>query len=217
MSLFLDLPPYWQAELADLQFKIDGIENLLNNEANSGIQILPNKHQVFRALQVMPWESKVVIVGQDPYPNPDHACGLSFSVPANTKPIAGSLRNIFAEIKDDTGRYSVASNGDLTPWVKQGVVLINRVLTVRKGESGSHFDIGWQEITERVIKKYSEFAIGLLLGGTAKQVEHLFAHNGFVKRVHPSPLSAHRGFLGSKPFTEVNAILKTMGKDVIHW
>ena len=217
MSLFLDLPPYWQAELADLQFNVDAIESTLTNEANAGIRVLPNYNQVFRALEVMPWESKVVIVGQDPYPNLDYACGLSFSVPAHTKPIAGSLRNIFAEIKNDTGRYSVASNGDLTPWVKQGVVLINRVLTVRKGESGSHFDIGWQEITERVIKKYAEFSVGLLFGGTAKQVAHLFKDDQVITTVHPRPLSAHKGFLGSKPFTQTNAILKSMGKDVIQW
>lgn len=217
MSLFLDLPPYWQAELADLQFKIDAIESTLHAEADAGITILPNKNQVFRALNTMPWEAKVIIIGQDPYPNADHACGLSFSVPANTKPLAGSLRNMFAEIKNDTGRYSVASNGDLSPWVNQGVVLLNRVLTIQSGKSGSHFDIGWQEITDRIIKRYSEFAIGLLLGGTAKQVEHLFEYNQIVKRVHPSPLSAHKGFLGSKPFTEINNILKTMKKDVIQW
>jgi len=217
MSLFLDLPPYWQAELADLQFKIDAIESTLHTEADAGITILPNKHQVFRALNTMPWDAKVIIIGQDPYPNADHACGLSFSVPANTKPLAGSLRNMFAEIKNDTGRYSVASNGDLSPWVNQGVVLLNRVLTIQSGKSGSHFDIGWQEITDRIIKRYSEFAIGLLLGGTAKQVEHLFKYNQIVKRVHPSPLSAHKGFLGSKPFTEINNILKTMNKDVIQW
>jgi len=217
MSLFLDLPPYWQAELADLQFKIDAIESTLHTEADAGITILPNKHQVFRALNIMPWEAKVIIIGQDPYPNADHACGLSFSVPANTKPLAGSLRNMFAEIKNDTGRYSVASNGDLSPWVNQGVVLLNRVLTIQSGKSGSHFNIGWQEITDRIIKRYSEFAIGLLLGGTAKQVEHLFKYNQIVKRVHPSPLSAHKGFLGSKPFTEINNILKTMNKDVIQW
>ena len=217
MSLFLDLPPYWQAELADLQFKIDAIESTLTNEADAGFRVLPNKENVFRALNTMPWDAKVVLIGQDPYPNADHACGLSFSVPAHTKPIAGSLRNIFAEIKDDTGRYSVASNGDLTPWVKQGVVLINRVLTVRSGESGSHFDIGWQEVTERVIKKYSEFAVGLLMGGTAKQVRHLFWDDQVVMTTHPSPLSAYKGFFGSKPFSKTNKILASMGKDVIQW
>jgi uracil-DNA glycosylase len=217
MSLFLDLPDYWQAELADLQNLIDGIESVLINEANSGIRILPNRKNVFRALEVAPWEAKVVIVGQDPYPNLDHAVGLSFSIPPNTKPLAGSLRNIFTEIENDTGSKSIASNGDLTPWVSQGVVLLNRVLTVRKGESGSHFDLGWQKITDRIIKKYSEFAIGFLLGGTAKQVEHLFKSNQVISTVHPSPLSAHKGFFGSKPFSQINTILKSMQKDVIKW
>jgi uracil-DNA glycosylase len=217
MSLFLDLPSYWQAELADLQFKIDAIESTLTNEADAGMRILPNKENVFRALNIMPWDAKVVLIGQDPYPNPDHACGLSFSVPAHTKPIAGSLRNIFAEIKDDTGRYSVASNGDLSPWVNQGVVLLNRVLTVRSGESGSHFSLGWQEVTERVIRKYAEFAVGLLMGGTAKEIKHLFWDDQVVTTAHPSPLSAYKGFFGSKPFSKTNKILLSMGKDVIQW
>ena len=217
MSLFFELPNYWQTELADLQFQIDGIEDALINEANSGIRVLPNRRYVFRALEVAPWDAKVIIVGQDPYPNLEHAVGLSFSVPPNTKPLAGSLRNIFTEIENDTGKRSIASNGDLTPWVSQGVVLLNRVLTVRQGESGSHFDLGWQKVTDRIIKKYSEFAIGLLLGGTAKQVKHFFWDDQVVHTVHPSPLSAHKGFYGSKPFTKVNAILKSMQKDVIRW
>ena len=217
MSLFFELPQYWQAELADLQTTFDGIENNLLNEANSGIRILPSRRYVFRALEVAPWDAKVIIVGQDPYPNLEHAVGLSFSVPPNTKPIAGSLRNIFKEIETDLGKQSIASNGDLTPWVSQGVVLLNRVLTVRRGESGSHFDLGWQNITDRIIKKYAEFAVGLLMGGTAKKAEHLFGYNQVVSTVHPSPLSAHNGFFGSKPFSQVNAILKSMQKDVIVW
>jgi len=217
MTLFLELPNYWQAELADLQHQIDYIESSLITEANTGVRILPNRNLVFRALEVAPWDAKVVIVGQDPYPNLEHAVGLSFSVPPNTKPLAGSLRNIFTEIENDTGERSIASNGDLTPWVTQGVVLLNRVLTCRRGESGSHFDLGWQKVTDRIIKKYAEFAVGLLLGGTAKQVEHLFGYNQVVSTVHPSPLSAHKGFYGSKPFTQVNNILKSMQKDVIKW
>ena len=217
MTLFFELPAYWQTELADLQFHIDGIEDALTNEANHSFNILPARKYVFRALEVAPWDAKVIIVGQDPYPNLNHAVGLSFSVPPNTKPLAGSLRNIFTEIENDTGKRSIASNGDLTPWVTQGVVLLNRVLTCRSGESGSHFDLGWQKVTDRIIKKYSEFAVGLLLGGTAKKVEHLFGYNQVVSTVHPSPLSAHKGFYGSKPFTQVNQILKSMQKDVIVW
>ena len=217
MSLFLSLPDYWQAELADLQFKIDEIEHTLTNEANNGIRILPDKKYVFRALEVMPWEAKVIIVGQDPYPNIGHACGLSFSVPPNTRPLAGSLRNMLKEIESDTGHKSIAVNGDLTPWVSQGVVLLNRVLTVRHKQSGSHNIIGWQDITDRIIKKYSEFAVGLLLGNSAHKVAHLFNNNQIVYGIHPSPLSAHKGFFGSKPFTAVNNILHSMDKDLIKW
>lgn len=217
MSLFNSLHPYWQTELSDLHYKFDCIESVISNEAQSGIKILPHKNYVFRALEIMPWDAKVIIVGQDPYPNQQHAIGLSFSVPANTKPLAGSLRNIFTEIENDIGERSIASNGDLTPWVSQGVVLLNRILTVRQGASASHFDLGWQEITDRIIKRYAETTVGLLLGGTAKQVEHLFSYNQVVTSVHPSPLSAYNGFFGSKPFTRVNKILKSMGKEEIKW
>jgi uracil-DNA glycosylase len=217
MSLFNSLPPYWQTELSDLHDKFNSIESLISNEAKSGLQILPHKNNVFKALEIMPWDAKVILVGQDPYPNRQHAIGLSFSVPPNTKPLAGSLRNIFIEIENDTGKRSIAFNGDLTPWVSQGVVLLNRILTVRQGASASHGDIGWQEITNRIIKRYAESAVGLLLGGTAKQVEHLFSYNQVVTSVHPSPLSAYNGFFNSKPFTRVNAILKSMNKEEINW
>ena len=216
MSLFLNLSEYWQTELSDLEYKINQIDDLLRHEAKTSM-LLPAKGLVFRALQVTPDEAKVIIVGQDPYPNFAHACGLSFSVPANTQPLAGSLRNIFAEIKTDMGYQSNVTNGDLTPWVNQGVVLLNRVLTVKEGQSGSHNNLGWQEITDRIIKKYSEHAVGLLLGGTAKETKHLFAANQVVCSVHPSPLSAHKGFFGSKPFSQVNKILRSMGKAEIQW
>lgn len=217
MSLFHSLPDYWQTELEDLRFRINEIEHALTNEANNSIRILPDKQNVFRALEVMPCEAKVVIVGQDPYPNIGHACGLSFSVPPNTRPLAGSLRNMLKEVESDTGYKSIASDGDLTAWVSQGVVLLNRVLTVRHKESGSHHNLGWQDITDRIIKRYSEHAVGLLLGHSAQKTAHLFNKNLVVCGIHPSPLSAHKGFMGSKPFTAVNNILHSMNKDLIKW
>jgi len=216
-ALFDTLPNYWQNELSDLKPKFRIIEDTLTLEANNGIQILPDKRLVFRALQVTPEDASVVIVGQDPYPNPNHACGLSFSIPPATYPVAGSLRNILKEIQDDTGRKSIVKDGDLTPWVKQGVVLLNRVLTVQNKLSGAHYNIGWQEITDRIIKKYSDNTVGLLWGGAAKDVRRLFNERQVICGVHPSPLSAHKGFFGSKPFSKVNQILVSMGKKEIIW
>ena len=216
--LFDELPRLWQNELAFLRTEIDEIEEKLIAEANSGARILPARHHVFRALEIPPQNAKVLIVGQDPYPNPDHAIGLSFAVPAGTKPLPGSLLNIFKEIATDTGRPSIAANGDLSPWIEQGVVLLNRSLTVRAGDSGSHQSIGWQKITDEIARKYAQSgAIGLLWGNSAQELRSFFPDNRLVRGVHPSPLSAHRGFIGSKPFTRVNQLLHANRSDMINW
>jgi uracil-DNA glycosylase len=216
--LFDEIPSQWQNELAFLRTEIDAIEEKLIAEANSGARILPARQSVFRALEIPPQNAKVLIVGQDPYPNPHHAIGLSFAVPAGTKPLPGSLLNIFKEIATDTGRPSIAANGDLTPWTEQGVVLLNRSLTVRAGDSGSHQSIGWQKITDEIARKYAQNgAIGLLWGSSAQELGSFFPDNRLVRGVHPSPLSAHRGFIGSKPFTRVNALLHAGGSEMINW
>ena len=216
--LFDDLPSLWQKELGFLRTEINEIEEKLIAEANSGAMILPARKHVFRALEIPPQSAKVLIVGQDPYPNPQHAIGLSFAVPAGTKPLPGSLLNIFKEIATDIGRPSVANTGDLTPWTEQGVVLLNRSLTVRAGDSGSHQSIGWQKITDEITRKYAQSgAIGLLWGNSAQELRTFFPDNRLVRGVHPSPLSAHRGFFGSKPFTRVNQLLNANGSDIINW
>ena len=216
--LFDELSSNWQNELNFLREDFDRIEKTLIHEANSGSVILPDKKHVFRALSVRPTEAKVLIVGQDPYPNPNHAIGLSFSVPMGTKPLPGSLQNIFKEIATDCGSPSIAKDGDLSPWVEQGVVLLNRTLTVRAGDSGSHQSLGWQKITDEIARKYAQNgAIGLLWGNSAQELRKFFPKNRLVYGVHPSPLSAHRGFIGSKPFTRVNALLQTTGREPIRW
>ena len=216
--LFDDLPSLWQKELGFLRTEINEIEEKLIAEANSGAIILPARKHVFRALEIPPQSAKVLIVGQDPYPNPQHAIGLSFAVPAGTKPLPGSLLNIFKEIATDIGRPSVANTGDLTPWTEQGVVLLNRSLTVRAGDSGSHQSIGWQKITDEITRKYAQSgAIGLLWGNSAQELRTFFPDNRLVRGVHPSPLSAHRGFFGSKPFSRVNQLLNANGSDIINW
>lgn len=216
--LFDELSSHWQNELNFLREDFDRIEKTLIHEANSGSVILPDKKHVFRALSVLPTEAKVLIVGQDPYPNPNHAIGLSFAVPMGTKPLPGSLQNIFKEIATDCGSPSIAKDGDLSPWVEQGVVLLNRTLTVRAGDSGSHQSLGWQKITDEIARKYAQNgAIGLLWGNSAQELRKFFPENRLVYGVHPSPLSAHRGFIGSKPFTRVNALLQTAGREPIRW
>jgi len=216
--LFDELSSHWQNELNFLREDFDRIEKALIHEANSGSLILPDKKHVFRALSVLPREAKVLIVGQDPYPNPNHAIGLSFSVPMGTKPLPGSLQNIFKEIATDYGSPSIAKDGDLSPWVEQGVVLLNRTLTVRAGDSGSHQSLGWQKITDEIARKYAQNgAIGLLWGNSAQELRKFFPENRLVYGVHPSPLSAHRGFIGSKPFTRVNALLQAGGSEPIRW
>jgi len=216
--LFDELSSHWQNELNFLREDFDRIEKALIHEANSGSLILPDQKHVFRALSVLPTEAKVLIVGQDPYPNPNHAIGLSFSVPMGTKPLPGSLQNIFKEIATDCGSPSIAKDGDLSPWVEQGVVLLNRTLTVRAGDSGSHQSLGWQKITDEIARKYAQNgAIGLLWGNSAQELRKFFPENRLVYGVHPSPLSAHRGFIGSKPFTRVNALLQASGREPIRW
>ena len=218
LVLFDELPTHWQSELSFLRGEFDRIEEALIHEANNGTVILPAKKHVFRALSVLPTAAKVLIVGQDPYPNSHHAIGLSFSVPPGTKPLPGSLQNILKEIATDCGAPSVANDGDLSPWLAQGVVLLNRTLTVRSGDSGSHQSLGWQKITDEIARKYAQNgAIGLLWGNSAQELRKFFPENRLVYGVHPSPLSAHRGFIGSKPFTRVNALLISAGHEPIRW
>lgn len=218
MSLFQELPGDWCTQLKFLEPAFNSLEEQLIREANTGKEILPARHHVFRALSVSCEHARVIIVGQDPYPNPSHAMGLSFSVPKGTRPLPGSLVNIMKEIRSDIGRESQIVEGDLTPWCEQGVVLLNRTLTVRSGDSGSHQKLGWQKITDEIVRRYAHHgAIGILWGRSAQELTGLFARERVITGVHPSPLSAHRGFFGSKPFSAVNIRLEKMGREAINW
>ena len=211
------LPESWKDSLSNHLQDIDKIGIELQNRADAGETILPNRSLVFRALEVPVNKVKVVIVGQDPYPNPKDACGLAFSVAPRFSGLPGSLMNIQKEILTDIGSTTTA-DGDLTRWMKHGVLLLNRVLTVKAGESASHANLGWQQITEQIVKICADNgAIGVLWGNTARELEGLFAEDRVVTGVHPSPLSAHRGFLGSKPFSKVNEKLSKSGKSEIVW
>jgi uracil-DNA glycosylase len=186
---------------------------------NRGIVVNPPREQVFASLQVAPEDVRVVILGQDPYPNSAHAMGLSFSVPAATQPLPPSLRNILTELIDDVGECSV-SKGSLESWTGQGVLLLNRVLTVEAGKSDSHKTLGWQQVTDTILRAVVEVnphVVAVLWGKQAQATRSFFNPVCVIESVHPSPLSAYRGFLGSRPFTAVNRLLAEHKQGEIQW
>jgi uracil-DNA glycosylase len=215
--LFDLIPNSWQGHLEPFRASIDEIGRGLQARADAGERILPDKKFVFRALEIPPNEVRVLVIGQDPYPNAGDACGLAFSVSPRNSGLPGSLMNIQKEIITDIGATSSA-DGDLSVWTKQGVMLLNRVLTVSAGESGSHSKMGWEPVTEAIAKVCAASgALALLWGNYARQLEPLFDPEAVVSGVHPSPLSAHRGFLGSKPFSAINTKLEARGFSKISW
>lgn len=215
--LFSLIPESWREILGAHEASINEIGRTLQSRADSGERILPDRKFVFRALETKPDEVKVLILGQDPYPNITDAIGLAFSVPARSSGLPGSLMNIQKEILTDIGS-TTTSDGDLTRWSAQGVMLLNRVLTVSAGESASHSTIGWQSVTECIVRECAtRGAIGVLWGNSARELAPLFPNEHLVEGVHPSPLSAHRGFLGSRPFSKINEILIQSGNKPIVW
>lgn len=171
--------------------------------------VYPPKNEVFTALKLTPYKDvRVVIIGQDPYHGPNQANGLAFSV-ADSVSLPPSLMNIYKELKDDLNITRI--NGDLSDWAKQGVLLLNSVLTVRAGEANSHQHIGWEKFTDSIIEainKKNEPIVFILWGNAAvKKGDKIAAHHHIIKSAHPSPLSAHRGFFGSKPFSQTNKYL----------
>lgn len=183
--------------------------------------VYPPDKQVFRALHTTPYQSvRVVILGQDPYHGPKQAHGLAFSV-ASGVPLPPSLRNVLAERENDLG-LPVPKSGDLSAWAAQGVLLLNTTLTVRAGEAGSHQGRGWESFTDEVIRVVSnkvEPVVFVLWGASARSKKALIADSRhiIIESAHPSPLSAHRGFFGSRPFSRVNASLTSSGRPPIDW
>jgi len=215
--LFSLVPNSWQPILQSHESAINSIGQELQRRADLGERILPDKKWVFRALEIEPSAVKVLVVGQDPYPNTSDACGLAFSVSARKSGLPGSLMNIQKEIITDVGS-TITADGDLSKWSAQGVMLLNRTLTVTAGQSGSHSTLGWSEITQNIVAHCASMGvIALLWGNSARELAHLFLESKRVEGVHPSPLSAHRGFLGSKPFSKINQILENEGKSAISW
>ena len=185
------------------------------------VRVFPEEKNVFRALELTPFESvKVVILGQDPYHGFGQAHGLSFSVQKGTL-LPPSLRNIYKELQEDLGG-ELSTEGDLSHWAKQGVLLLNTVLTVEEGNANSHKGKGWERLTNRLIESLNELkhpVIFILWGKPAQDKEKLITNPNHVllKAPHPSPLSAYRGFFGSKPFSKVNDILIQQGQTPIRW
>ncbi|WP_346890022.1 uracil-DNA glycosylase [Clostridium sp. UBA1056] len=183
--------------------------------------IFPNMNNIFNALKLTPYEDvKVVILGQDPYHGAGQAHGLSFSVQPGVR-IPPSLLNMYKELQNDLGCY-IPNNGYLVPWAKQGVLLLNTVLTVREGEANSHKNEGWENFTDRVISLLNEREkpiVFLLWGSNAKEKIKLITNSRhyILTTVHPSPLSANRGFMGCKHFSKTNEILKSLGEKEIDW
>lgn len=211
--------PGWAPVLEPVEPDIRALGNFLRGEVAAGRGYLPASDRVFAALRAPFDEVKVVVVGQDPYPTPGHPNGLSFSVAPDVSPLPRSLANIHRELIDDLG-VGVPTNGDLTPWARQGVLLLNRCLTVRPGAPASHRGRGWETVTDRVLDALVARGTGLvavLWGRDARSLTPRLGGTRVVASAHPSPLSASRGFFGSRPFSRVNEELVRLDREPVRW
>ena len=210
-QLFEQLHSDWQAVLEPHKELIENIEKKL-----VGIDSAPEFPNIFRSLAHSIESTRVVIFGQDPYPSKGHAHGLAFSVDKSVEPLPPSLRNIYAELATDCG--ITRTQGDLSDWFDQGVLLVNRVLTTQTGTSLAHSDFGWQQVTNAVAQELGRHdVVAILWGKSAGELAQYFRPEWRIESVHPSPLSAYRGFFGSKPFTRCNEILIAHQKRAISW
>ncbi len=208
----------WLPALEPVGLELDAVLARVRAEEDAGASVLPPADVRLRALAAPLDGVRVLVVGQDPYPTPGHAVGWSFSAPPGTSPLPASLRNLLRELADDRGVR--ATSGDLSPWVGRGVMLLNRVLTVRAGESASHRRLGWQAVTDAVVGALAARdapLVSVLWGRDAQAVAPLLAGTAVVTGVHPSPLSASRGFFGSRPFGAVDAALVAQGGPAMDW
>lgn len=209
----------WAAALASVDDQIASMGRFLREELAAGRPYLPHGDHVLRAFQRPLADVRVLVVGQDPYPTPGHPIGLSFAVAPDVRPIPRSLTNIYQELHTDLG-LEPAAHGDLTAWSDQGVMLLNRVLTVRPGEAASHRGRGWEAVTEcaiqAVVRRGGPLA-AILWGRDAQSLKPMLGAVPWVESAHPSPLSAHRGFFGSRPFSRVNRMLEEQGGRAVDW
>lgn len=212
--------PTWVEPLNPVQEQLTNLEVKLNSLGESGVEFFPGCKNIMRAFLIPFDEVKVVIVGQDPYPTPGDAVGLAFSVSSTQQSLPRSLKNIFTELEHDLGIAKPVS-GDLSPWSAQGVMLLNRTLTVESGAAGSHRELGWDIVTAQALRALNSragFPLVAVLWGNDAQGAKQYLHNSvLIESAHPSPLSACRGFFGSKPFSQVNSALVKMGQAPISW
>ncbi len=213
------MDPGWAAALEPVAGTIAALDYFLRDEVAEGRGYLPAEENVLRAFSLPLAEVRVLIVGQDPYPTPGHPIGLSFAVDRSVRPVPRSLQNIYRELHDDLG-IDPPPHGDLSDWSRQGVMLLNRVLTVRPGVSGSHRRKGWETVTATAIRALAGRGgplVAILWGRDAASLESMLAPVPVITSVHPSPLSASGGFFGSRPFSRANALLVTQGAAPIDW
>ncbi|WP_245572442.1 uracil-DNA glycosylase [Actinokineospora enzanensis] len=209
----------WAEALAPATDKITAMGEFLRAEIAAGRRYLPAGENVLRAFQQPFADVRVLIVGQDPYPTPGHAVGLSFSVAPDVRPIPKSLINIYKEYVEDLG-HPTPSNGDLTPWAEHGVLLLNRALTVEPGKSNSHQGKGWEEVTEQAIRALAARGgplVAILWGRNARNLRPMLGAVPAIESAHPSPLSARSGFFGSRPFSRANELLVEQGAEPVDW
>ncbi|GAA2402767.1 uracil-DNA glycosylase [Streptomyces glaucosporus] len=211
--------PGWAKALEPVAGRIAAMGDFLRAEIAAGRTYLPAGPNVLRAFQQPFDEVRVLIVGQDPYPTPGHAVGLSFSVAPEVRPLPGSLENIFRELQSDLG-LPRPSSGDLTPWTRQGVLLLNRALTTAPRRPAAHRGKGWEEVTEQAIRALVERGkplVAVLWGRDARNLRPLLGPYPAVESAHPSPMSADRGFFGSRPFSRTNEFLVRQGAQPVDW
>ncbi|MGH8931142.1 MAG: uracil-DNA glycosylase [Egibacteraceae bacterium] len=211
--------PGWPEALARVGERLEALGGFLRSEQAAGRRFLPAGNRILAAFQQPLDDVKVLLVGQDPYPTPGHAIGLCFSVAPDVHPLPKSLQNIFREYRDDLG-YPPPATGDLSPWAEQGVMLLNRVLTVRPGAPGSHRNIGWEEVTEQAIRALvarDRPLVAILWGADARGLRPMLGAAEAIESPHPSPMSADRGFFGSRPFSRANALLAAQAAEPVDW
>jgi uracil-DNA glycosylase len=209
----------WAAALDPVKDQIARMGDFLREQIAAGKRYLPSGDNVLRAFKQPFDDVKVLIVGQDPYPTPGHPVGLSFSVDPSVRRLPGSLVNIFQEYSADLG-YPAPANGDLTPWTERGVLLLNRVLTVEPGRPASHRGKGWEEVTEQAIRALAgreRPLVAILWGRDARNLAPVLGDVPRIESAHPSPMSAHNGFFGTRPFSRANELLGRQGASPVDW
>jgi uracil-DNA glycosylase len=209
----------WATALEPVEDDIHRLGDFLRQETAEGRGYLPAGENVLRAFRAPLRDVRVLIVGQDPYPTPGHPIGLSFAVEKHVRPVPRSLQNIYRELADDLG-VTPPEHGDLSAWTDNGVLLLNRVLTVRPGEAASHRGKGWEAVTDHAIRTLvarDQPLVAILWGKDAQGLKPLLGDTPVIESAHPSPLSARRGFFGSKPFSRANEVLAGRGAKPVDW